>query len=252
MKKLKAVPQILIGSSLIFAVFSEAKEPSFAVGPGFYLPAQPYQMTDYRGHFIPYVYMRYQHFYVDGVEMGSYLHDALKNKYKVFVRPSRYQLDLDHSDLPERTGNRQLGTMLGLSGKHYVRYGIWTWSIAHDVLGRNDGIEADLYYGFTLMQKGDPWDFAILAGLEYQNQNYNDYYFGIRTHQSSVTLPQTYHPTQTISPALRVRANFQITHQWLLRMQWQIEAVPSEIRDSGLVEESAAHSGTFGFIYKFQ
>lgn len=210
----------------------------------------PYDVDDNNVTVLPSVFYDNHKIYARGSKLGSYIVKDDKNEFAAFIQPSGNTFDPDDAKAPlSGLDERKWSGMVGLEYMRTTPYGAFRGQIARDVLGNSEGTVAKLSY-LAKVTKGDLTVYPS-AGVEWVNDTYNQYYYGVSSDESTRTGIKTYSPDSSISPFLSINAFYDINKDWSLFLGQNISYLADEQNDSPIVDNRTNYRTTLGVMYNF-
>lgn len=117
----------------------------------------------------------------------------------------------------------------------------------HEVTGNYDGNEIRL-----ALMKAIPagkHELKFTAGLNWQSQETNNYFYGLSEKDSSVAF--TYRPTAGVSSLFRFDWSYQLSDKWSLKFFTSYRHLSHSISDSPLITENNVITAFAGGVYHF-
>ena len=146
--------------------------------------------------------------------------------------------------IPDRDYAFELGVELLCDGD----WGHLQVAAHHDVSGRHEGYEIFAAYGRPSRQ--GRWVFEPSFGFAWKSRELNDYYWGVRPHESSTLLPE-YEAGSGFNAHARFVASYQLDRHWAFVIATEHERLSGEAARSPLVADRSVRSGFLGFRYTF-
>ncbi len=87
--------------------------------------------------------------------------------------------------------------------------------------------------------------------LEYLSADYADYHFGVDSEEQSDSVFSQYQVGSVVQPWVTLGGYYQINKQWNLVANLRWQSLPNDVKDSPIVDGSAAVNGFFGLLYAF-
>jgi outer membrane protein len=122
------------------------------------------------------------------------------------------------------------------------------FSVLTDVSDRHEGHEVNLSlnrpfrFGPCLLIPG--------LGLSWRSEDYNDYYYGVRSVEATDLRP-AFDPGDSVEGYVRLLVKYQISSQWTLAGSARVERLSDEVSDSPIVDESHITTVFIGLNYSF-
>lgn len=121
-------------------------------------------------------------------------------------------------------------------------------SAHHDASRRHDGYE--IYASYGRPARRGRWLVEPSFGFAWKSRELNDYYWGVRPHESSTLLPE-YQAGSGFNTHARFVASYQLGRHWTFVVATEHERLSSEVARSPMVAERSVRSGFAGFRYTF-
>lgn len=189
-------------------------------------------------------------FYARGSQFGGYLINDDKNELSGFIQPGGSQFDPDDADgALKELDERKWSGMAGVSYLRRTPIGGFRGQVATDITGHSEGTVARLTY-LARLNPGK-WTIYPSVGLEWANEDYNEYYYGVTQKESDKSGIKTYSPDSSISPYVSVNATYEINKDWDLFLGQSINYLSDEQHDSPMVDDRVGYRTTLGVLYKF-
>lgn len=212
------------------------------VSSGFYL--------DYDDDPLPIPLITYQSgdLYVRATELGYIVFDR---GYKVSVigNIGTAEFDPDDSNRLAALDERDRALESG------VRFSMGNFNIAAltDISATHDGQRVDANYAFALATGNSRWNVVPAAGVEWQSDDYSNYYYGVSGAESARTggAVATYDASDSWNAYIKADTTYQIDKHWSLVGSAKYTWLDDEISDSAMVDEDSYGQLTFGVKYAF-
>src|SRR5690606_41997925 len=121
-------------------------------------------------------------------------------------------------------------------------------SAHHDASRRHDGYE--IYASYGRPARRGRWLVEPSFGFAWKSRELNDYYWGVRPHESSTLLPE-YEAGSGFNAHARFVASYQLDRHWAFVIATEHERLSGEAARSPLVADRSVRSGFLGFRYTF-
>lgn len=224
---------------------------SFSIGAGVIVNQEAYREVDDEVRVIPLIDMRYKRFYIRGINIGYELFRGTKSKLALTLRPQF--TDLEEDDSPYFVGmeERKLSAMLGLDWDIDLgnRFSLELTGEA-DVTGNNEGYVGSIKLSRLFIHKRKTIIIPELS-LQYADQNFNDYYYGVRLPEATAVRPfYEADGDWNYEASIMVRHSFNQTLSLLtiLSAEW----LGDEVTQSPLVEEDYSATLITGLTWKIK
>ena len=106
------------------------------------------------------------------------------------------------------------------------------FSLKHDISGNDTGLEASALLGRSWQYRN--WNFHGMVGLQYNNANFNEYYYGISEDEAERTSFDYYKPSDSLYGSVEVGVTYPISENWVFRATARGRTVSDESTDSPL------------------
>jgi outer membrane protein len=226
------------------------EELSFSLGFAVLGNDEGYGDADDDPMVVPFADVRYKRFFFRGIQAGFDLVQSRQFTWKIQARPEFNGFEEDDSPLFTGMEDRDLAIMAGtaLDFRFARRY---TFSVVAetDVSGRNEGVVGEL----TLSRLFTSNRTAIIPsiGLNYQDDSFNDYYYGVRAEE---VIPGR--PFYSPDASLGAEAGLIVRHPLSEKLTFTLVTIwrnyPGEIKDSPLVDQSNSLFGLLGLSWKIR
>jgi outer membrane protein len=162
------------------------------------------------------------------------------------------KLDTDDSDSLEGINNRDFSFMLGGTYTHPFDFATLTLSIETDISNKHQGQRAVIAGQKTLLtHKQRKWAVNLGIQLEYLSADYANYYFGVDADEQANSAFSQYNVDSVVQPGVTLGGYYLINQQWNLVANLRWQTLPSDIKNSPIVDGSSAVNGFFGLLYSF-
>ena len=188
--------------------------------------------------------------YARGSQIGGYVLSDDVNEVSVFLQPGGYEFDPeDANGALKGLDEREIS---GLAGVSYVRrtpIGGFRARLATDVLDNSGGTVARLAY--LARYQNNKLTVYPSVGIEWVNDTYNDYYFGVSDEESNKTGVAKYEAKSSVSPYVNVNATYDLNSDWSLILGQNVAYLSDEQYDSPMVKDRLTYRTMLGANYKF-
>ena len=189
-------------------------------------------------------------FYVRGAQAGAYLINDGTNQLSASVQLAGNVFDPeDANGALSGLDERKASAAAGLTYQRRTPIGGFRAQIATDVLGRNDGNFGRLTYLSRISK--DKLTVFPSVGIEWNDEDFNDYYYGVSNEESARTGVAAYSPSQSFSPYVSVSANYDINDKWAGFASQTLNYLSNEQHDSPMVDSRVDSNTVIGLLYKF-
>tara|TARA_E500000178_G_scaffold352691_1_gene416697 strand:- start:624 stop:1424 length:801 start_codon:yes stop_codon:yes gene_type:complete len=125
--------------------------------------------------------------------------------------------------------------------------------IYRSFFGAENGLLVKSTYSFNKMinLKNSIIRISPAIGVEYQNAQLTNYYYGISNSESSISLLPEYNLKSAISPYISFNIMYTLNHQWTIALSSTAKMTPNTIYDSPMVNKRVSISGNAFIAYLF-
>ncbi|MEC5208987.1 outer membrane protein [Psychrobacter sp. PL15] len=199
---------------------------------------------------LPSVFYDNNKIYARGAQAGAYLINDGTNELSVYAQLAGSEFDPDDADgALSGLDKRKASAAAGITYLRRTPIGGFRGQIATDILGRSDGSIGRLTY-LTKFTR-DKLTVYPSIGVEWNDENYNEYYYGVSNEESSRTGVAAYSPDQSFSPYISVSANYDINDKLAGFASQSFNYLSDEQYDSPMVDSRTESTTTLGLLYKF-
>lgn len=136
----------------------------------------------------------------------------------------------------------ELGPSIGFR-RWPIQMWLATW---FETFGRHHGATAEFAFLYPIqLSRGY---LVPRIGLEYQDKDYADYYYGISAAAATPGRPE-YHPGAALGSSARIEWGYRIGNKWLLSGKVGVENLADEIRESPIVDRDHVWFANIGLAY---
>lgn len=197
----------------------------------------PYRDFDEDLMVVPMLRFEGERGYLRGLRGGYVLHRDGGFELGPFLQVRGDGYDADDSDFLAGMDDREFSLDAGVAASWRVeRVGQFELSAATDVLGRSGGQELEASYSALFRAGG--FTFVPALSLKWQSEDMVDYYYGVRADEALPGRP-AYRADAALVPELSMLATRRFASNWTIYGRVGHSWLPSEIRDSPIVDASS-------------
>ena len=245
MRKLLPLITLLAATAPAFA--QQADPPRWTIGALVIDRDAPYRQLDEDVLLVPLVRFEGERAYLRGLRGGLRLVESPGFELAVFAQA---RLDgYDSKDSPYLVGmeDRRASLDLGLASMWTSpRLGALELSAAADALDRSGGFEVAAAWTGRFAAGG--WTFLPSASLRWQDDRMLDYYYGVRSSEARAGRV-AYSADAAVTPEVSLLATRPLGLRWNLFARAGHAWLPSQVRDSPVVDTSSSTSLFLGLGY---
>lgn len=188
--------------------------------------------------------------YARGAQAGAYLINDGTNQLSAYAQLAGNEFDPDDANgALSGLDKRKASAAAGITYLRRTPIGGFRGQFATDILGRNDGNLARLTY--LAKYTKDKLTVYPSVGVEWHDESYNDYYYGVSSKESARTGVAEYSPSQSFNPYVSVSANYDINDKWAGFASQTLDYLSNEQHDSPMVDSRIDSNTVVGLLYKF-
>lgn len=235
-------------------LFSSSLLAKWSGGVATIIPSNPYVGTDTEIRVLPIITYEGERLSWRGPSLTYKLTGLERGKpsFALSVNLAPNQLDTDDSNSLQGINDRDFSFMLGASYTHPFDFATASFSLETDISNKHKGQRAVLGFQRPLfVDTKRKWMVNLGLELEYLSDDYANYYFGVDLEEQNNSAYTQYQVGSVMQPGVTLGGYYQINKQWnfVANMRWQ--ALPTDLKNSPIVDGSAAVNGFFGLVYAF-
>jgi outer membrane protein len=223
---------------------------SWSLGIGFIASPRPYKGTDAKYFPVPVLNVRYKRFFLQGIRGGFDFIQNEKVTANVYAQVRFRGLEPDDSPflegMTERKKSMDAGTEFIYKGRP-VGFRIGAVS---DILGRSNGQEVS-FLAVSGVPLGKLGIVLVGFGPRWLSTDRVDYYYGVSEEEARTDRP-AYQGQDTWNLDLNVTTILNVSQKMSLFFLFNREGLGTGIKDSPLVDQSAAYSFVTSLTYNFK
>jgi outer membrane protein len=207
----------------------------------------PYRDYDEGLWAVPLLRFEGERAYIRGLRAGLVLAEGGGFSFGPVLQLRTDGYDAEESDFLEGMDDRDFSVDAGVAAAwRDDDVGQFELSAVTDVLDRSGGEELELSY--TALFRAGGFTFVPQLAVRWQDEDLLDYYYGVRPEEALVGRPE-YHPGSALTPELSMLAERPLSKHWTLFARVGHAWLPSEVRDSPIVEDSGRTTLALGVGY---
>lgn len=243
--------QQITGAVLLAGSASISLAGDWSLGAGVLFEQLPYRDYDNQVYPLPVIQYEGERVYLSGIGAGVYLLNTDSDKLYLNVYLSPVNFDPADSDDPamKKLNKRRATAMAGIGYKHMADWGTIRTELAADVLGKSDGIIADVAYQYPL--QFNKWRVEPGVGVQWQSSDHNDYYYGISHNESRRSGLDYYSAGDGFSPYAELSVHYAFNKNWRTFFTGRYTSLSSAVKDSPMTEHSSSVIFGTGVVYTF-
>ena len=209
----------------------------------------PYDADD-QLNILPGIFYDNNKIYARGNTAGAYIINDGTTQLDAFAQLTGTSFDPDDANgALKGLDERKSTAVAGLSYLYRTPIGGLRAQVATDVLGRSDGSIARLTY--LAKYSTDKLTVYPSVGVEWHNEDFNDYYYGISEREAAKTGLATYKPGSSVNPYVSVSGTYDFNDRWAGFASQTIDYLSDKQYDSPMIDSRVDSRTTVGLLYKF-
>lgn len=191
--------------------------------------------------------------YIEGNEAGFYSYKDASNEWRLTASYDSRSFDPADANKAalKQLDERKWSALVGTSYMRITPYGGFKVQAETDALGRSDGTTAKIAHLSRFKAMDDKVTIYPELGLQWYNDNYNNYYFGVSEQESSRAGIKAYNADSSINPYLNLSASYTISPRWSAFVSQHLEYLSDTQKDSPLVDNRVDSKTKIGVNYQF-
>lgn len=208
---------------------------------------QAYKNNNHLTSVFPSLFYDSKYFYIDGDEIGLYAIHQPKHQLKanLYYDNSEFKPSGTLSNL----NKRHSALMAGGSYTYISPYGGLQVLVEKDIQSRSRGTFATFAYLAEAQYK--KWTISPELGLQWNDRNYNNYYYGISAAEAQTSQQPAYTLKQSIQPYIGLDIGYQISPHWTIYSSQHLSRLSQQQQRSPMVNKATTLNTTFGILYRF-
>ncbi|MFC0180329.1 MipA/OmpV family protein [Thorsellia kenyensis] len=228
----------------------QANDVTLGLGVGY--STQPYLGVSNDVIPLPVIKFENDQFFFNTTKAGYFLWNDGQQKVNVNIsyHPQSFK-GRDSDNVNMRALDRRRETaMVGIGYDVTGVFGKLAADVSGDVLNRSNGIIADANYSYPITH--DLLTLAPIAGIKWNSDKYNDYYYGVSANEANRTPDfKAYKSNSGVSPYMGAGLNFKMTDNWNAFGMAQHTFFNKQIKDSPMISSSGQTLVGGGLSYSF-
>lgn len=221
-----------------------------SIGANVIVTKSAYDVDGTEVRVLPGVFYDNNKFYARGAQAGAYLINDGTNQLSAYAQIAGNEFDPDDANgALAGLDKRKASAAAGVTYLRRTPIGGFRGQFATDILGRSDGNIGRLTYLAKFTK--DKLTVYPSVGVEWNDEDYNDYYYGVSNEESTHTGVAAYSPDQSFNPYISVSANYDINDKWAGFASQSLSYLSDEQYDSPMVDSRTDSNTTIGLLYKF-
>lgn len=253
--------QLILGASFlmlsalpVFSSSAQAADSPWSAGPVAIVQASPYVGGENGPRIFPALSYQGEKLVVRGPFIEYYLNGNARadSSIAITLGLGSNQLGVDGDSRLSGIDDRDSGFLAGIRYTHRLLGGNASIEVQTDITNKSSGQRATLGWDKRLAM-GERGKWIIVGGiqLEYINEDYANYYFGVSETESLSSVFDSYSVGTSVQPSITLGGFYNFTNHWQLiyGLEWQF--LSSDVKDSPIVDQNGVASGLVGAVYRF-
>lgn len=250
----RLISGLILATPAAFANDLDAEKTTWAVGLGVISSQEPYTDIDRDNTVLPLLHIenKYIRFFGTTLEAklpGLTLSETNKINFSLLGRWDGAGYESSDSRALAGMDKRKSSIWAGAKVEWQTSLVNLSADWTYDVSGYSKGQQFNL--GIDRDWKLSPrLTLTPRIGASWHDSDYIDYYYGVRAHEVRSARPE-YHGESGISAEVGLQANYRFNQRHSLILDARVRSLPSEIKDSPLVDDSSENRISIGYMYQF-
>ncbi|NOQ29930.1 MAG: MipA/OmpV family protein [Helicobacteraceae bacterium] len=223
------------------------------VGGGPYSYSNAYEGDSAKTMAVPFILFNNGLVYARWVEFGAYFlgdnSSDLKWGLAACVEPNTYGYKTSDSTTLSGMSDRDNSWSGGVSVNLKYEESYLVLNLMRDMLGNSNGNYARVTAGKHMQV--DKWSFDPQLLLMWRDDNFNNYYYGVKTGEATATRT-FYEASSGFEYGAQLYVMYDITDNWHTIFNARANLISQEAQDSPIVNKNVTYSGTISLLYSFE
>ncbi|WP_371195875.1 MipA/OmpV family protein [Glaciecola sp. SC05] len=244
-------PNTLLLTALLFSTGVHAQWSAGVAGIG---SATPYKGLSSESIVIPIVSYEGERVIWRGPSLQYKLSGLKRNQPSLRLSIDLAPNELEAEESIELSGieTRDLSFLAGIRYIHPTEIGEFSAVLQTDITNKHDGIRGAVNFDRVLFSAADR-SWALIGGVqvEYLNDRYANYYFGVSEAESIASNFAEYEVDALWQGGLTLGGYYRFAGNWQFTAQTRWLSLATDIKDSPIVDDSSSIDGFVGLTYQF-
>ncbi|WP_424244230.1 outer membrane protein [Elusimicrobium posterum] len=138
----------------------------------------------------------------------------------------------------------------GLKSSIKTPAGVFTTSFRGDILGESDSLLARLSYRYPIPVT-EVFTITPAVHISWANDKHNNYRYSVNNAESVRSGLPVYNAAHTLTPSGGLALNYRLNKKASVLLRGSYTFLPSEVKNSPIVDKSGIWEAGFGILYKF-
>lgn len=189
--------------------------------------------------------------YARGNQLGLNVVKSKQHEISVYAQYAGAQYDTDNvnDNVLKQLDDKDSSVLVGGSYLYTSHFGGIRTQLATDALNKHGGSIAKASY--VGRYKTDNLVVFPSIGLQWQDEKYNEYYYGVNEKEATKAGIDSYKPNDSVHPYISVMAMYDLTNDFGLFFNQKIAYHADAQKDSPKVEDKTVMATTLGITYDF-
>lgn len=200
---------------------------------------------------LPSVFYDNKTVYARGNQLGLNVIKSKQHEVSVYAQYAGAQYDTDNvnDNALKQLDDKDSSVLVGGSYLYTSRFGGIRTQLATDALNKHGGSIAKASY--VGRYKTDNLVVFPSIGLQWQDDKYNEYYYGVSEKEAAKTGIDNYKPDDSVHPYVSVMAMYDLTDDLGLFFNQNVAFHSDTQKESPKVEDNTVMATTLGLTYDF-
>lgn len=228
-----------------------ARADGGSVGISYSQSHSPYKKTEDTNSTWPYINYESETVFFQGIRLGYHLVNLPQYKLNAFIGYSPFHFDASDStdSQMQLLDDRDPTAVIGGELIYLSSMGVISASLAQDTLDVYGGLTGDLAYSLPL-----PFLNGKLVpklGWSWASEDFNDYYYGISSAESSRSGLEAYHASNSSSPYAGISLTLPMAQGIFLFASYRYNLLANTVKESPMVDTDHTTNASVGVLFSF-
>ena len=211
---------------------------------------RPFVGVDNENASLIYISLRYEDFYIEGLDAGYRLWKSKDLSLDILATPRFYEVEASSAKNGELDGidKTRRTYFAGLSSQYRTKPVTFTLQLLTDII-ESDGSEL-LLTGSKAFKPGESFTLTPTVGITYQDDKLVDHFYGVQTHEVAAGRP-AYGGHASTNYHASLTTVWDVSKHIQLLGQLKYEVLGSGITNSPIVDKDDITTVVLGLVYRF-
>ncbi|AQP99570.1 scaffolding protein [Pseudoalteromonas aliena] len=242
--------QLLLGAFALSSITAQAQDESpWSIGAAVISTGSPYAGTDNKILLLPMINYEGEKLTFRGFALDYKLVEDEGFTWSAILEPGQ-NFDSSDSDITaiKALNDREISLYAGTKVSYATKYGHFSASASHDVLGHGDGAMFDTNYSYPFKLSKQIMLIPSF-GVELNSSKVSNYYYGIEKGESNTYAP--YKLGSTVNYNAGMLLSYQLDKRWNISAMVSYTRLDSDIENSPIIDTANISTAMMSVSYQF-